>query len=88
MGPRVRGDDSLQPHTCRAVSTTSSSLRFWSSALIRLPITSEAKPHRELIKRQYLRSFINAALECVDRLALRHFGADEAEAWNCAPRAQ
>ena len=35
----------VQPHTCRAVSTTSSSLRFWSSGVIRLPTTSEAKPH-------------------------------------------
>jgi len=33
---------------------------------------------RELIERQDLRGFINAALECVDRLELRHLGADEA----------
>src|SRR2546428_7252995 len=32
-------------HTCRAVSTTRSSLRFWSSSLTRLPTTSEPKPH-------------------------------------------
>src|SRR5438445_1921308 len=32
-------------HTCRAVSTTRTSLRFWSSSLTRLPTTSEPKPH-------------------------------------------
>src|SRR6266581_615285 len=32
-------------HTWRAVSTTRSSLRFWSSSLMRLPTTSEPKPH-------------------------------------------
>src|SRR2546422_8121830 len=32
-------------HTCRAVSTARSSLRFWSSSLTRLPTTSEPKPH-------------------------------------------
>src|SRR5215470_12627429 len=34
---------------------------------------------RELIKRQDLRGFINAALECVDSLQLWHLGADEAQ---------
>src|SRR3970040_697404 len=38
-----------QPQTCRAVSTTTSSLRFWSSSLMRLPTTSEEKPHWGLI---------------------------------------
>src|SRR5207302_946873 len=41
-------DSALQTshrHTCRAVSTTRSSLRFWSSSLTRLPTTSEPKPH-------------------------------------------
>src|SRR2546425_12375376 len=32
-------------HTCRAGSTTRSSLRFWSSSLTRLPTTSEPEPH-------------------------------------------
>src|SRR5216684_238110 len=32
-------------HTCRAASTTRSSLRFWSSSLTRLPTTSEPNPH-------------------------------------------
>src|SRR6267378_1749049 len=31
--------------TCRAVSTTRSSLRLWSPSLTRLPTTSEPKPH-------------------------------------------
>src|SRR5207253_10571638 len=35
----------VHPHTLRAISTTRSSLRFWSSSLTRLPTTSEPKPH-------------------------------------------
>src|SRR5205823_941895 len=44
--PCKKGDrEGSHPQTLRAVSTTTSSLRFWSSSVTRLPITSEAKPH-------------------------------------------
>src|SRR6267378_149283 len=74
-GRQVRGldpveDSALQAghrHTCRAVSTTRSSLRFWSSSLTRLPTTSEPKPHCGL--RARFASGTNLAASSIRRLS-------------------
>src|SRR5258706_1387575 len=42
----------LHDQTFRAAATTRSSLRFWSSSLMRLPTTSEPKPHCGLMARR------------------------------------